>query len=531
VNAPRIDHLVVLMLENRSFDHLLGYLPSDHRDFDGLLHGGPYENPGYGGGPPVPAAPTGKHVLPVDPDHGHDAVMLQLGLAGPNPPATPTNSGFVESYERKGRGLADPVWEGLLAPLANLVHLGRPPGPSTPVTGRGPLVMRCLAPENNPVLARLAAGFGTCTRWFASVPGETWPNRNFLHAATSDGTTDIEPRFYHNQTIFERLEQAGRRWHIYYDDTPQVWAFPKLWSEGRERNWFRSQEFAEHVRSGRLPHYAFIEPNHRPPIHATPFVQVGGVHGHSSSQHPANNLVPDAAYDAAPPAGHGDFERGESLIAEVYEALRAVPEVFARSVLLVTYDEHGGFYDHVPPPTGVPAPGGRPRPGLLGRLQQLLLHRKTTPFDFTMLGCRVPALVISPLVPAGAVDATVRDHASVPATLRALFAPEQPPLTARDGWAPPFLELLSGEQPRTDDLPDLSDWVAREPAVPDVVLPPPGQPEPPLPPYYQEFVRLAKQVDRRLPGPAAPRRLGPRTTGRYVTGEFQDHAERARGQP
>ena len=78
--AAEIDHVVVLMLENRSFDQLLGFHPSSNPDFDGLLRGGPYTNPGYQGSPPVAAEPTGKHVLPVDPDHAHDAVMLQLGL-------------------------------------------------------------------------------------------------------------------------------------------------------------------------------------------------------------------------------------------------------------------------------------------------------------------------------------------------------------------------------------------------------------------------------------------------------------------
>ena len=524
--APQIDQVVVLVLENRSFDHLLGFHPSDDPAFDGLLRGGPYTNPGYDGGPPVAAEPTAKHVLPVDPDHAHDAVMAQLGLTGGA--RTATNSGFVESYERKGRGLAAPVFEGLLAPLANLLHLGQSTPSTAPVVGRGPLSMRCQPPDNVPVLTGLAAGFGVCSRWFASVPGETWPNRNFLHAATSDGTTDIEPRFYDNRTIFEVLEDAGRSWHIYYDDTPQVWAFSRLWQDGRAANWFRSAEFAGHVRAGRLPAYSFIEPNHRPPIHATPFIHVDGVHGHSDSQHPANNQVPNADYDAAPPSGPGDFERAESLLAEVYEALRANPEVFRRSVLVVTWDEHGGFYDHVPPPIGIPAPGGELRPGLLGRLARLLLHRRSAAFDFTMLGVRVPALIVSPFVPAGAVDATVRDHASVPATLRALFAPQAPPLSARDRWAPPVLSLLSLDEPRTD-LPDLSAWVSREPVTPQITLPVPGQPEPPVPGYYRDLVELADMVDQRLPGPTAPPTLGPRARARHVTEEFEDHAEQTRG--
>lgn len=127
--------------------------------------------------------------------------------------------------------------------------------------------------------------------------------------------------------------------------------------------------------------------------------------------------------------GDTDFARAEVLIAEVYEALRARPEVFERSLLIITYDEHGCFYDHVPPPTGVPSPGD-PR-NWLGRLIGGLIHKKSASFDFTMLGPRVPAVVVSPYVAAGTIDDSVRDHASVPATLRAVFASDARPLTRR----------------------------------------------------------------------------------------------------
>jgi phospholipase C len=310
-----IEHVVVLMLENRSFDHLLGYVPHPDPEFDGLL-GHTHRNPGWGRGPAVPTSPTAKHVLPAGPDHSHDAVMQQLALRR----GKPANRGFVRSYERKARNLDPPVYGGLFGPLANAARrLLAKGGPG--VTGRGPLAMACQPAVNVPVLARLATEFAVCSRWFCSVPGETWPNRNFAHAATSDGQTDIEIRPYTNPTIFELLEQAGADWRIFYDDTPQVWAFPALWdTPERHAKWFPLDSFADHVAAGELTPYTFIEPNHRPPLHTLDHEPLVGVPDLSDSQHPENNLVSNAAYDNFTLHGPSDFTRAEQLIATIYEA-------------------------------------------------------------------------------------------------------------------------------------------------------------------------------------------------------------------
>jgi phospholipase C len=516
--APTIDHVIVLMLENRSFDHMLGYLPHPSNDFDGLLHGGPYQNGGWNNGPAVPVSSDAKYVLPVDPDHSHDAVMLQMGATGQGAAREVTNQGFIDSYERKGRGLAAPAFEGLLAPILGPIF-GPKAGPGT--AGRGPLIMGCQTPQQVPVLSTLALQFGVCTRWFCPVPGETWPNRNFVHAATSDGTTIIVTRFYENPTIFELLEQAGKTWRIYYDDTPQVWAFKGLWdNEKRAGNWFRFGDFATHVAAGDLPSYTFIEPNHRPPVHM-------GQPDQSNNQHPGNNLVADDQYDGYQSNPDGDFKRAEALIAKVYESLRANPQVFERTLLLITYDEHGGFYDHVPPPVGIPAPDVPNDPGVIGKLMDVLFRRKTSSFDFTMLGPRVPAIVISPYVQPATVDATIRDHASVPATLRALFAPNVAPLTKRDAWSPPFHDLLTLDTPRTADLPDLSAYVVAGPAV--AAPPLPVGPEPPIPSYFQDLLDLAKSVDSQLPGPNTVGD-GPRDLANKITDAFTNFTDQVRGQ-
>src|SRR5205807_9200469 len=191
------------------------------------------------------------------------------------------------------------------------------------------------------------------------------------------------------------------------------------------------------------------------------------------------NLVSNDGYDNFATADT-DFARGERLIASVYEALRANPAVFERALLMITYDEHGGFFDHATPPVGVPNPHAHPSLGV--RLLHLLLHRRAAAFDFTMLGPRVPAVVISPYIPRSTVDERIHDHAAVPATLRALFAPGAEPLTSRDGWAAPLHDLLTLAAPRAD-LPDLSAFAAPSPTgSPGVPTTPAGREN--VPAYY-----------------------------------------------
>lgn len=530
-----IEHVVVLCLENRSFDHMLGYLDHPDPSFTGLRTGGPYENPGADG-QPVAAAPGAKRVLPFGPDHSHNAVMAQLGVTGRGTQRRCSNAGFVASYEAKADGRG-PGGAGGLIPWLR-AHL-RPKPPSAPrTTGRGPLIMLCQDPERIPVLATLALQFAVFDRWFCSVPGETWPNRNYLHAATSNGETDIEPRFYTDPTIFELLEAHGSTWHIYHDDTPQVWAFPHLWdTPERHANWYPTTRFADHARAGTLPTYSFIEPNHKPPFHTldhTP--EFGGAPDVSTSQHPENNLVSNSAYDTFDDTGDTDFERGERLVATIYEALRANPELFARTLFLITYDEHGGFYDHVSPPTDVPAPGGGRR--WLGQLIYDLQHHRSLPFDFRMLGPRVPAVVVSPLVEAGVVVHDVHEHASLPATLRALFAPTAKPLTKRDAWARPFHKVATRTEPRTD-LPDLSAYASPAPApaaAAAVAAPPASEADAQVPDYYREFVAQADVVLAHLQQVGEPEvaGIGPTDTAERaeeISAAFAEAAHRHRANP
>jgi phospholipase C len=295
-----------------------------------------------------------------------------------------------------------------------------------------------------------------------------------------------------------------------------VWAFPALWDTAeRHAKWFPLDRFGGHVAAGELTAYTFIEPNHRPPLHTLDHEPLIGAPDRSNSQHPENNLASDAAYDTFTLHGESDFTRAEQLIATIYEALRAHPDVFDQTLLLITYDEHGGLYDHVPPPTGVPSPGGRT--SRVGIVQRTLLHRKAASFDFTMLGPRVPAVVISPRVPAGTIDTQTHDHASIPATLRSLFAPGAQPLTGRDRWSAPFHGLHALPAARTD-LPDLSAHATGLTAAvvaPHAAAAPPAEP-PQVPAYYQPFLALAEQVQQHLVGVGEPEAIDAPPTGRPV---------------
>jgi phospholipase C len=270
-------------------------------------------------------------------------------------------------------------------------------------------VMHYFTPDQIPVMTQLARAFGVSDRWHASAPCETWPNRYFAHCGTGGGWVNNErSRFPHRwprtmPTIFRRLDRAGYRWKVYFHDVPQAGTLFDLWLKVPSNFCFYEAEFRRDARRGRLPHYSFIEPRYYANIITKKL---------PNDQHPPHNLV-----------------YGEQLIASVYNALRNSP-CWERALLVITYDEHGGCYDHVPPPVAV-APGG-PYPDK---------------FEFDRYGVRVPALIISPYVAPGSIirppagAAYPFDHASIPATLHKLFD-LGPPMTERIAAAPDLLGAL-----------------------------------------------------------------------------------------
>jgi phospholipase C len=384
-----IKHVVVLMLENRSFDSMLGTLYPKSDRFDGLS--GDEQNVWHhagGSGAETIRVWTSSAITPAaaciptpDPGELFTDINMQIfglqddGTAGSNA----TMGGFVDNYMRQ--------------PAASV-----PYDPSA--------VMHYFTEREVPALTLLARQFGVSDRWHASAPCQTWPNRFFVHTGTAGGYVNNSPTHfpYLMETVFNRLEEDAKvPWRVYFHDIPQSITLTRLWADAATHFRHFHDDFVRDAAAGNLPAYSFIEPRY--------FAD------------PVTGKMPN---DMHPPH---DVSYGDALVAAVYNAVRGGPG-WKNTLLIITYDEHGGCYDHVVPPAAT-APGV-PRPGT---------------FDFTRFGVRVPAVIISPWVVPGSVirpaGATPFDHTSIIATLRKLFPFAS--LTPRDAAAPDLLPALSGD--------------------------------------------------------------------------------------
>jgi len=234
--AQTINHVVVLMLENRSFDHVFGFMRSAAYPVDGLT--GNESNPldPHHPSPDIPVSRNAGYVLPQDPGHTFTDVNQQLySNPGGPPPAGQPNRGFIYSYAQQ------------------------------PDVGAGdaPKIMECFDPGRLPVITRLAREFAVCDRWFSSVPGPTWPNRFFAHCATSKGYLDNSVLHnYDMPTVYEKLADNGQTWHIYFHDFAQALALRRLAEDDQVVNFLTYDTFKIDARKGTLPSYAFIEPRY-----------------------------------------------------------------------------------------------------------------------------------------------------------------------------------------------------------------------------------------------------------------------------
>ncbi|HUZ54510.1 MAG TPA: alkaline phosphatase family protein [Streptosporangiaceae bacterium] len=399
---PSVNHVVVLMLENRSFDHMLGFLYSAQgnvspagQPYEGLT--GTESNPDAHGQPvPVfriePTTPNAYFMPGADPGEGYLATSDQLFGSDTTPasPAAPQMQGFVANFAYTlGWQSRSHGWSILPGTVAGDI-------------------MGCFTPQTLPVLSALAQGYAVCDHWYSSAPTETLPNRAFACAATSQGHMDDKTRTFTSPSIFGLLGQHGLSWGIYgYDAEPLTMRTFTDIATAAVGTSGRFTDFQTAAAAGTLPAFTFLEPA---------WAATG------NSQHPN--------YDVA---------LGERLIHDVYETLRAGP-AWPQTLLVITYDEHGGCYDHVPPPSGAVPPDNAA--GEFG-------------FDFARFGVRVPAVLVSPLIAPGTVfrvpaGSAPLDHTSILKTVQQRWS--LPALTARDAAAPGFGDVLTLATPRTGDV-------------------------------------------------------------------------------
>jgi phospholipase C len=377
-----IKHVFVLAMENRSFDHLFA--------FAGGL------------GLPPPDAQWGMTAdapdrAPLDPPHEFEDVALQIGT-------NPRMSGFSQQ----------PYWS---------------------VSRQG------FAAGALPILAALASEYFLFDTWYSSIPGPTWPNRFFMHAGSSGGldnspsaattleseTVDSLSFSFPNGTLFRRLEDAGHTWRVYHDDLfPQVLAIKDMIDPFRintgKFSWIRTGDkefFADDLANDYNVDYTFIEPNYG--------LSSNGFEN-GNCQHPI-----------------GSMAAGEAFIKYVYESIRNSP-VWPNSLLIITYDEHGGFFDHQAPPPAVPPGDG---------MQNQARGERPQSFGFDRLGVRVPAIAISPWIAMGGLasrsfpDKTF-DHTSIIKTVMNLFSVSGT-IGAREAAANSFESICALTQMRTED--------------------------------------------------------------------------------
>jgi len=372
-----IKHIVLLMMENHSFDQMLGCLQSEYPDLDGVDMNS--DSPRFNldlAGNKVFQIPTDAQQVQLDPKHENRFVLEQIANR---------NSSFITDFQKNVPGNTEADRQNIMG----YYLLGR-----------------------LPALHELATNFTICDRWFSSLPGPTWPNRFFALSGTSSGRVlmpegplheRLNEMFVQDQiTLFDRLNEAGKSWRIYYYDFPSSLLLNRQRLPENLKGYSRVASFFDDVLNERqFPAFVFIEPKY--------------FGADQNDDHPPHNIF-----------------KAEKLIADVYNAIRSSADLWESTLLVVAYDEHGGFYDHVEPPSAIPPDD----------------HHEEWTFD--RLGVRVPAILVSPFV-GKRVEKTVFDHTSLLKYLIELW--NLGPLGLRTDSANSLAVAINQEQPRRDTVP------------------------------------------------------------------------------
>lgn len=429
----QIKHIVVLMMENRSFDNMLGWLydPQNSPPFDQPPSSGTFEgvqgknlsNPNFQG-VLVPVAKGTDLTAPV-PDPGEpyqdvyaqiygQKIVLPLGQVPPQPPTPANMQGFLYNYTLQCQAKASKT------------------NPN--------VIMNGFTQASVPTLWSLGFYYGICDHWFSSIPTQTLCNRSFLHAGTSSGYVNNEGGdgiLFCNETptIFNVMSQTKKSWKIFCNSwmitSLALLTQQQLWNAALSDHFAHLHDFSEAAKtSGGLPQYSFIEP----------------IYLDSLYWGAENDMHPEA--DSFQFYGPSNVEQGERLLYTVYNAVRNSPD-WTSTLLLILFDEHGGCYDHLSPPTSSTcnfaiSPDGIVIPPA---------HSGGSGFQFDRLGVRVPAIVVSAYTPERTVVNTVYDHTSVLKTISTCFDLPIDQLGNRAKAAPDLSDALTLGVPRTEADP------------------------------------------------------------------------------
>ena len=403
-----LKHIVVLMMENRSFDHMLGGLSlvveggvKKYPKINGLT--GNEANPDTQGNT-VKVQPNAKFQgqLDPDPDHHFPGVDLQIyGGTPPGPGRVANMQGFVKDYFNQTNNVS-----------------------------KSHNIMSYFTPDKLPVLSTLATQFAVFNGWFSSIPGPTICNRAFAHYGTSFGQVGMDIFYILDPilSVYERMIQAGHTSKIYYYDQQSSTMEIVNLLKNQPQIFGSYAQFIADCANNQLPEYSFVEPCY------SDHPGDGGGEILAADQHPDHNV-----------------QEGEKFIAAVYNAIRTNPAVWQSTVLLVVYDEHGGIYDHVVPPACTPD-GYSAKPSDTGTGEG---------FNFDRLGIRVPAVLVSPYIPKGTVvpgtedpvNGCVFEHACIPGTITDFFLKGDAKRTVREKNSRTFLNLFSDQMRPDSDIP------------------------------------------------------------------------------
>jgi phospholipase C len=406
-NSDAIDHVILVILENRSFDHVLGWMShpkyGNNSAVDGLvgdvdaatgeLTATQYRNPAHMQ-TYRPFFVETDEPLAADLPHSREEVAMQMAYSQVT--GTHTMRGFAAAYFQ---------------------HNPMQAGPNAPT----PDCLRMMTPPAIPVTAFLANNFRVCDRWFTAIPTDTHPNRMMALSGYSeiDGTKGLEPD---QRILFDWADENKLDWRVYSED------FSFMMCMKSEEGFRGLGVLAERAKHGRYRSFASFAHEYQ---YDETFPQVTMIEPSY-----LDDPFTSEPNDNHPPLPMGP---GESFLLKIYSAFFGTElsrKRFEKTMLVVYYDEHGGFFDHVAPPK-VLTPSGR-------------LNSTTTYPSFTHLGPRIPGIVVSPLVDTGVFKGNL-DHTSVLRFLAERFTPGKE-------FSP---EVTSRHKPSSANLRSLGDVLDR----------------------------------------------------------------------